>query len=111
VLLTSSWLAEWHRLPRDFLVLMGVANLVYASYSLSLAARKTRSKLAIVLLVAANLMWAALCLRWAVIFSTSAGPTGLIHLAGEGLFVGALALLEWRWRELLQTPPSSDAEP
>ena len=107
VLLTSSWLAEWHQLPRDFLVLMGAANLAYAAYSLSLAVRARRSRQGILLLVAANLTWAVLCLRWATVFSATLSLTGFIHLVGEGLFVGGLALLEWRWRDLLANPARS----
>ncbi len=99
----GSWLAEWYQLPRHLLILMGTANLVYASFSLSLASRRQRPALLIRLLVIANLMWAVMCFRWALVFAESASFWGLAHLVGEGIFVAGLASLEWRWRELLRT--------
>lgn len=103
VLMLGGWLSEWYQLPRDLLVLMGLANLAYASYSLSLAMRSKRPRFLIRLLVVANLTWAVACLRWAVVFSDNASIFGLAQLVGEALFVGGLACLEWRWRELLRT--------
>jgi hypothetical protein len=51
-------------------------------------------------------------MRWAVIFWNTASPLGLAHVVAEGLFVGGLAVLEWRWRHLLQTNSTrSPAEP
>lgn len=99
----AGWLSEWYQLPKDFLVLIGLVNLAYASYSLSLAMRLKRPTNLILLLVVANLTWSVACLRWAVVFSETASLFGLAHLAGEALFVGGLACLEWRWRELLRT--------
>ena len=102
VLLASRWLSQWYGLPLNLLFVIGAANLVYATYSLSLARRARRPKALIVLLVVANLIWAMACLRWAFIFADTAQWLGLIHLAGEGLYVGGLAVLEWHWREQLQ---------
>lgn len=99
----ARWLSEWYRLPLDLLFLMGWINLAYASFSLSLARRPERPAPFILLLILANLTWAVICWRWAVVFSETAGALGLAHLIGEGLFVGGLACLEWRWRELLRT--------
>ena len=106
VLTLAPWLAEWHRLPHDFLLLMGAANLGYGAYSLTLARQARRPMALIGLLVLANLTWAVLCLRWAAIYWDTASPLGLLHLIGEGVFVGGLAILEWRWRELLRTRPT-----
>ena len=103
VLLAGRWLEEWYRLPKDLLFFIGVVNVVYASYSLSLVVRAKRPKTLIVLLVVANLTWASICLGLAIVFSKTASPFGLIHLVGEALWVGGLACLEWRWRELLRT--------
>ncbi len=103
VLILGGWLSRWYQLPRDFLLLIGLVNLAYSSYSLPLARRSKRPKTLIILLVVANLAWAVACLRWAVVFSETASFYGLAHLVGEGLFVGGLACLEWRWRELLRT--------
>lgn len=105
MLVLGGWLSEWYQLPQDLLFLMGLANLAYASYSFSLAMRSKRPKTLIRLLVVANLTWAVACFRWAVVFSETANLFGLAHLVGEGFFVGGLACLEWRWRELLRTAP------
>jgi hypothetical protein len=102
VLLSGSWLSGWYGLPRDLLLLIGGVNVGYALYSLSLAARAERPKALILLLVLANLGWAFVCLQWAVVFADTASLFGVAHLAGEGVFVGVLASLEWRWRELLR---------
>lgn len=101
VLLLCDWLSELYRLPRDLVFLMGCANLAYATYSFSLAIRSKRSKALIVLLVVANMTWAVLCVRWAVVHSETASLFGQLQLVGEALFVGGLACLEWRWREYL----------
>jgi hypothetical protein len=103
VVLLHTVLSAWYRLPEHFVLLLGVVNLAYASYSLSLARRARRPIALIRLLVLGNLVWAVLCLRWAVLFWATAAPFGLVHLVGEGLYVGGLACLEWRWRDRLRT--------
>lgn len=102
----SGWLSGWYGLPQSFLLLTGAVNLAYASYSFSLAVRSRRPLPLILLLVVANLAWAAAMVRWAVVFRETATPLGLIQLIGEALFVGGLGLLEWRWRNLLRTAPA-----
>ena len=101
VLSLSGWLSGLHALPRELLLFTGAVNLVYASYSLSLAVRAERPMYLINLLVFANLAWAVVCLSLAVAFSGSATPFGVGHLVGEAVFVGGLAALEWSQRELL----------
>ncbi|HYW06492.1 MAG TPA: hypothetical protein VE913_06030 [Longimicrobium sp.] len=101
MLLLSGWLARWYALPRELLWFMGAVNLLYATYSCSLAVRARRSRGSINLLVFANLAWVPACLGFAVAFRESATPYGLAHLVGEAVFVGGLALLEWRWRHQL----------
>jgi hypothetical protein len=100
--LTLDRLVEWYNIPRETLVIIGVANLAYATYSLSIAMLKKRPEILIVILVTANLTWALNCLRMAVTFCGTASIFGLIHLIGEALFVGGLAFLEWRYRKDLQ---------
>lgn len=104
VLLARGWLSEWYGLPLQFVTLIGVTNLAYSAYSLPLATWAGRPMALVLLLAVANLTWAALCLRWALVYAGSAGPLGLIHLVGEGLYVGGLACLEWRWRDELSRP-------
>lgn len=99
----SGWLSDLYRLPHDFVLLVGWVNLAYGVYALSLARRARRPMSLVVLLIVANLTWAAMCFRWVFAFRQEAGPLGLAHLAAEGAYVGALACLEWRWRERLRT--------
>ena len=102
-LLLHGWLSELYSLPKGVLLFIGVVNLLYASYSLPLAMRSNRPKILIFLLIAANLMWAMVCLLLLILNRETISIFGLAHLVGEGLFVGGLAYLEWRWREQLWT--------
>ena len=102
MLTLSGWLAGLYDLPRALLVGMGLANLAYGAFSFSLARRARRPMPLLVLLVAANAAWAALCGLLAVRYAATASAFGLAHLLGEGLFVGALAALEWSRREQLR---------
>ena len=101
VISASSWLSALEGLPRGVLVFTGVANLLYASYSFSLARRSPRPLWSIRLLVVANLAWAPVCLGLAVYFGDQVTTFGLAHLIGEALFVAGLGVLEWRHRFLL----------
>ncbi len=103
VLTLSEWLSHLHALPRGLLLLNGVVNCVYASYSFSLAVRANRSKYLINLLVGANLTWSAVCLVVALAFLESATVFGIAHLVGEAIFVAGLAALEWSQRDQLLT--------
>jgi hypothetical protein len=106
VLLLSQWLSVWYGLPRGFIIFTAFVNIAYGCYSFSLLRRIERPLSLIVVLVIANLVWALLCVLWAVIFAQTATPLGTIHLLGEAVFVGGLAYLEWRNRDLLLTNPS-----
>ncbi len=97
-------LAGLYGLPASLLLAMGLANLSYAAYSLSLASRPRRSLVWIQILVLANAAWATVCLILFGMQAGSAGPLGLAHLAMEACFVGTLAALEWRWRHQLVRP-------
>lgn len=101
MLVLGGWLGELYGVPRGLLRFMGAANLLYASYSFSLALRTTRPPELILLLVLANLAWAAVCLTLAVVFRDSADPLGMAHLIAEAAFVGGLACLEWNQRDRL----------
>jgi hypothetical protein len=100
--LTLDWLVEWYNISRETLVIIGVANLAYGTYSLSIATLKKRPEILIVILVMANLAWALNCVRMAITFGNTASIFGLIHLLGEAIFVGGLAWLEWRYRKDLK---------
>lgn len=101
VILLFGWLSELEGLPQKVLIFTGVANLVYGSFSTSLAARRVRPLKLIVFLAIANIAWSPVCLLLAIQFSESITSVGIVHLIGEGLYVGGLGCLEWRWREWL----------
>ena len=103
VLLLHGRLSSWYGLPQRFVFLMGAVNVAYALYSFSLAVRKERARSLIRLLVIANLAWAFTLLGWVVVFVETVSLLGLVYLVVEALFVGGLALLEWRSRKLLRT--------
>lgn len=92
-------LAKLYALPRGFVLFLGSVNLLYGSYSFSLAIRARRPRALIHLLVFANATWAIVCVVNAILSARSASPFAIAHFAGEAMFVGALAALEWRWRE------------
>jgi hypothetical protein len=100
--LTLDWFEELYNIPRGTLVFIGLANLTYATYSLSIARLKKRPGILIVILVIANLGWALNCLRMAITLGDTASIFGMIQLIGEAIFVGGLACLEWRYRKELQ---------
>ena len=97
----SGWLSTLGGLPRGLYLATGAANLLYGAYSFSLAVRVRRSMTGIVALVAANASWAVVCVILAVTFWDGATVLGRAHLVLEGVFVGRLAALEWRWRAQL----------
>lgn len=102
VLVLARWLSDWYRLPYDFVIMMGIVNLAYGSYSFTLAMLSKRPMPLIRLLVFTNLLWMVLCLRWAVIFYGTASILGMAQLIIEGLYVGGLGCVEWRFREQLR---------
>ena len=103
VLALNEWLSHLFALPREVLFFTGAANLLYASFSFSLAVRAVRPMSLIKLLVFANLSWTIVCFGLAVLFWEQASVFGLAHLMGEGVFVGGLAGLEWSQRNRLLT--------
>lgn len=103
VLLLSSWLSEVYGVPRALIVCSGVANLIFGAYSGTLARRANRPLGMIVLLAAANAAWAVVCVVAAVMLAGRISGFGMMHLVGEGVFVGGLAGLEWRGRDRLVT--------
>lgn len=103
VVALSGWLSRLEGLPHSVLLFTGVVNLVYASFSFSLAVRAVRPMPLIKLLVFANLAWVPVCLGLAFHFREQATAFGFLHLVGEAIFVGGLAVLEWKHREQLRT--------
>lgn len=101
MLLLLDWLAALYGMPRELLVFIGVANVLYASYSFSLAIRRIRTPRVLNALIVANSLWALVCIGLAVQWAGTATLFGMAHLLAEALFVSRLASLEWKWRGLL----------
>ena len=102
VLLLSGWLSELEGLPEGFVVFMAGANLVYGAYATSLASQSERPPLRIEILACGNMLWCVLCLGFAFWFRDPISGFGLLHVLGEGAYVGGLGCLEWRWRAALR---------
>lgn len=98
VLAFAEWLSALYALPERLVVTMGVANLVYGTFSLSLARRAVRPRALLLLLVVANISWGVACVITAVVVARQASFFGLAQLLLEGAYVGGLGALEWRYR-------------
>jgi predicted membrane-bound spermidine synthase len=94
MLALSGLLAPWFGLPRGLLVFTGIANLVYGSFSFSLARSPAPPRRLVWLLVAANFSWTAVCAVLAAAFAHPGSALGVAWLLLEGLVVGALAAVE-----------------
>ena len=85
----------------SMLLVIALANLVYAAHSGTLAIRAWRgvppSRSAITTLVGANLCWAGVCATLVVTCWARARVFGLGMLVTEGVFVAGLAIAEHRW--------------
>ena len=101
VLSICTLLSEWESLPAAIVFSMGVFNLVYGCYSLLVATRKPRPLLIVKVLAIANMLWLIVCLAIVIAFWQQISVLGLLHVVGEGSYVFALGLTEWKWRVLL----------
>lgn len=105
------WLDVFHAIsaiPKPVLGFMGAANLTYGLYSSTLTAlalqRRKVSRHWVSLLCAANLSWSVVCALLLVRLSGTIAPLGAAHLALEGLYVAALAIIEYRFVRPLARP-------
>lgn len=101
VLLGCKYLSRWENLPVEVLMGLGVANLAYGGYSLFVTTRNPRSLRLIEILALANMSWPLVCLGLTCFFWQDITVLGLLHLIGEGIYVGGLGYTEWRLRFLL----------
>lgn len=102
------WLSDLGGLPPRVLIAIGMVNLAYSAYSLSLWIRPTRPLYRVVVLVVANLAWSAICMGLLVVYWPLVTPIGVLHLGGEAVWVGVLAALEWRHRDSVARRSDSD---
>ena len=110
VLALHEALAQLHAFPPALVLFIGAVNLAYSCYSGTLAFRASRghtpSRRAIGILVVANLAWVAVCAAIVAITASTASIFGLAHVGLEGLFVGALAIVEYRRVRPFARPPA-----
>lgn len=92
--------ARLYGFPLRWVVFLGVMNLVYASYSGTLAVRAWRghapARWAVDALAGSNALWAVVCVVLAFVLGPGARAFGVAHLLLEGAFVAGLAVAEWR---------------
>lgn len=95
-LTAQGFLGPFLGLPQTLLVVIGCANLLYASFSFTLAlSARPRARL-VSALVVANLVWSGVCVLMLAACLDAASVFGVSYLMGEAAFVGGLASLEWR---------------
>ncbi|MEM6428871.1 MAG: hypothetical protein AAF708_06475 [Deinococcota bacterium] len=111
VLSLHRWLSGFYQLPVSFVVFLGIVNLTYGTFSLSLAVRNNRPQHLVWLLIRANMVWGVLCIVWVILFWNTATVWGIGTLLFEAVFVGGLGIIEWRWRHLLLKAPSQIRQP
>ncbi len=95
-------MAGWYGLPEHIVLLTGAANMAYGLYSLQLAARRVRPRVMLRGLALANGAWTIVCAVLLLRHGVEATWLGQGHLVLEGLYVAALAVLEWRFQDLLR---------
>ncbi|MBM4412198.1 MAG: hypothetical protein FJ040_01935 [Chloroflexi bacterium] len=100
--LLSDVLVALYQIPAWLFTINITANLIYGISSSLIASWPHRPLGAVISLSVANLLWATVCLVTAVLLAPTASLFGIGHFVGEGLFVGTLGVLEWRWRHALQ---------
>lgn len=101
ILALSEWLSRLYGLPHSILLLIGAANLLYATFSFSLARRAERPLPLASLLAWMNMGWAPVCIGILVAFQDTVTGFGTAHLVAEAVFVGCLGAVEWRLRHRL----------
>lgn len=102
MLLLGGWLSSLYGLPVAFVVGHAFVHLVYGTYSFSLAVRKRRPMVLLLVLIFANAAWTVFCIVFAVVLVRNASIYAVLHFIFEGIYVGCLATIEWKRRESLR---------
>ncbi len=102
VLALRGQLAPFFNLPEQLLLAMCWVSFGYAAYSIRLAMQDQKPQKLLQVLVAANSIWAILCIVIAIYFIAAVTPWGIAYLILESFFVAALAVLEWRQIKLIE---------
>ena len=101
VLVLRGFLAELYALPLALITSIGLVNVGYSAFGLTLAVKKRRRAALIAGLAAANYSWGFVCLSFVIRFASAAHPLGFAHILFEATFVAALATVEWKNRRAL----------
>ncbi|MBK6725568.1 MAG: hypothetical protein KBF83_09645 [Pyrinomonadaceae bacterium] len=101
MLLLSGWLSSLYRLSPAFVIVHAFVHLIFGTFSFSLAVRRRRPMALVLLLIFANAAWACLCIAFAITLVATFPVFATGHFALEGIYVGSLAVIEWKWREAL----------
>ncbi|MGJ8725355.1 MAG: hypothetical protein ACSHYB_12425 [Roseibacillus sp.] len=104
VLLLLRPLSSWEGLPISVVASMGLINLCYGGFSLYVTTRKFRPLRLVKTLAVANMSWLVVCGGIAFFFRQEISSLGMLHVVGEGIYVAALGVTEWRWRYQLSEP-------
>lgn len=97
----AEWVSELYRLPLNIILFLASANILYGCYALALALSNQRSLMAIKVLSISNSVWLVICVAIVVLYVQTASPVGFLFIGGEALFVGVLAVYEWKNRFVL----------
>lgn len=106
-LVLHRWLATLYGFSETLVLVFAAANLLYASYSGTLALRAQSRRfpppLALDILVAANFLWAMFCASVLATTWDTASVFGKLHAALECLFLLVLSAIEWHCFRSLRT--------
>ncbi|ALM89719.1 MULTISPECIES: hypothetical protein [Alteromonas] len=97
----AGWVSELYQLPLNTILFLASANTIYGCYALALALSNKKSLMSIKVLAIANSVWVVVCAAIVILYAHIASPVGVFFICGEALFVGLLAVYEWKNRFLL----------
>lgn len=98
VLLIHPFLSRIQGLPKLIVIFIGIANLLYGSYSLFVTTRQRRPIGLVKTLALANMGWLFVCLGILVLWFNVLTMIGIAMVVGEGIYVATLGIAEWKWR-------------
>ena len=101
MLLLSRQIANLDALPVSTVIAMAFANVVYGSFSLYVTIQDPRSQFLVRVLAVANMCWFLFCVLIVASNWKTISLPGILHVLGEGIYVGFLGFIEWRWRRML----------
>ncbi|RXJ72220.1 hypothetical protein CS022_16860 [Veronia nyctiphanis] len=101
LLLLLDRISSLYNLPVSVVMFLGVANVCYGLYGITIAASRFKNSASISLLAIANGCWMVICTLLVLYHLKTASLIGLSFLSLEAIFVGFLAWFEWENRYAL----------